>query len=129
VISATIKGRPVPWARAKRGKNGKSYTPAKQKAHREMLAWEIKAAAGKIKKLTPPIEVHLDFNYGRSETVVMIYSKEDGELDYDDRWPRGGRTKRPDIDNLAKQILEALELSGIIGDDAEVAFLSARKVE
>jgi Holliday junction resolvase RusA-like endonuclease len=122
MIHVTIKGRPVPWARAKRGKNGKSYTPAKQKAHREMVAWEIRAAAAKTKKLKPPIEVIIKFNYKANSTYIQARGADDG-------WGEDGRTKRPDIDNLAKQILEALELSGIIGDDAEVAFLSARKVE
>ena len=36
---------------------------------------------------------------------------------------------RGDIDNLAKMVLESIELSGIVKDDAQVAMLKAEKIK
>jgi Holliday junction resolvase RusA-like endonuclease len=38
------------------------------------------------------------------------------------------RTNVPDVDNLAKQVLEALEESGVVRNDAQVTLLIAEKV-
>ena len=42
----------------------------------------------------------------------------------DRRW----RTKTPDLDKLARAVLDALVTAGVMGDDAQVAQLTARKV-
>lgn len=39
-------------------------------------------------------------------------------------WP----TKRPDVDKLARAVLDALTIAGVFGDDSQVVHLTARKV-
>ena len=120
MINFTFPGRPVPWARVKRGRNGHAYTPPKQKAHREELAWAIKeAAAGE--ELKGPVCVDVTFDYGHKHTNIKIYSRGEKDEYY--------RTKIPDVDNLLKQLLEAIEDSGVVGNDSQVASVRAEKVE
>lgn len=111
-----FEGRPVPWARVKRNAAGKSYTPAKQRDHQKTLAWAIKVAA-ENKKLDGAVAVNVLFDYERDLTSITVTDAY-----------QPGKTTRPDIDNLCKQVMEALEMSGVIKDDAQVVFITARKV-
>ena len=38
------------------------------------------------------------------------------------------RTKAPDIDNLVKQVMEALEDAGVVANDQQVAHVEAEKI-
>jgi Holliday junction resolvase RusA-like endonuclease len=115
-VSLNYEGTPVAWARVKRNAKGQAYTPAKQKAHRTGLAWAIKAAAGR-KKFAGPVAVNVWFDYQNKLTSITITEAIEA-----------GKTTRPDVDNLLKQLLEAIEESGVIEDDAQVVFITARKV-
>jgi Holliday junction resolvase RusA-like endonuclease len=115
-IFVSYEGGPVAWARVKRNAKGQAYTPAKQKAHRTGLAWAIKAAAGK-KKFAGSVAVNVQFDYENKLTSITITEAVEA-----------GKTTRPDVDNLLKQVLEAIEESGVIEDDAQVVFVTARKV-
>jgi Holliday junction resolvase RusA-like endonuclease len=42
--------------------------------------------------------------------------------------PDGYRAKQPDVDNLAKLVLEAVDHAGIVVDDRQVVELAARKI-
>lgn len=117
MISLTFPGRPVPWARVKRGRGGKAYTPAKQLKHRRDLAMMLKASAGDT-KLTGPVCLRVRFDYARNETVIEITPGIKGMH----------RDKRADVDNCAKAVMEAIELSGIVEDDAQIAYLEAEKI-
>lgn len=115
-MNLVFDGRPVPWARVKRGKHGNAYTPPKQDRHRQDLALMLKKAA-QGKKWKGPVALNIIFDYLAETTEITLT-----ESYY--------RTKptRPDLDNLVKQVLEAIEDSGVIEDDKQVVFVSAKKV-
>ena len=117
-MKLTFQGRPVPWARVARGRGGQTYTPAKQNLHRAKLAEALWVAA-RGKTFAGAVRVDVVFDYDLELTDIEI-TDIGASLAY--------RTKRPDGDNLAKQVLEAIEKSGIVKDDAQVAILYAEKV-
>ena len=120
MIEVVIPGRPVPWARA--GSNhGRYFTPDKQRDHRQLLALLLRKAAQSqdIKQLTGPIDLGCVFDYGEGETRITVEQINESSEGY--------RIARPDLDNLVKQIFEALEDSRLLGDDAQVALLHAEK--
>ena len=134
-IELTIPGRPVPWARA--GTNtGRHYTPAKQAAHRKAVAWEIKiaAAASGIGKFHGPTYLQALFVYGKDPgTWFRLFSIDVMQnldliipFDLGDVFHPG----RPDVDNLFKQLMEAIEDSGVLsGEDGQIAMVMAAKVK
>ncbi len=119
MIYLTFPGRPVPWARVKRGRNGHAYTPPKQAEHRERLAWAIKEAA-EGQELRGPVCVDAVFDYGKKETRLKIYGRGEKDTHY--------RDKIPDVDNLLKAVLDALQDSGVVENDKQVAYVRAEKV-
>ena len=116
MISLTFDTRPVPWSRTLRGERSKRA--AKQRSYIQDLALMLQFAANG-EKFDGPIAVHLEFDYERNQTLIDISASHRKKM----------RIKRPDVDNLAKMVLEAIEKSGIVKDDAQVAFLKAEKVE
>ncbi len=46
-----------------------------------------------------------------------------------DRTPRWWRPKKPDIDNIAKCVLDGLNDSGVWGDDAQVVVCQVAKID
>lgn len=114
MIECVLDGRPIPWARVSH-KNGRAFNDPRQIRHRRDLAYALLAAANR-QRFRGPVGVELDFDYDRNETRIRVFEIEDG------------RTDVPDIDNLSKQVLEALQDSKIIANDSQVAILVARKV-
>ena len=103
-----IPGEPVPKARPRVTKTGHAYTPAKTRAaeHEIALAWQREYPGI---RLTGPLYVEMVFNMkppqGKHPAHVM---------------------KRPDIDNLQKTVLDAL--NGVAyEDDKQVFKVSAIK--
>jgi Holliday junction resolvase RusA-like endonuclease len=109
-ISFTVQIKPVPQARPRffvRRKGNKTfvgaYDPARCKTFKEVIAWHAKIKAketGLREPTTAPIAISLIFGMGKN----------------------GGRrfhVKRPDIDNLAKAVKDALK--GVIyADDSQI---------
>jgi Holliday junction resolvase RusA-like endonuclease len=123
LISLTLPGRPVPWARARKSKRGGFFTPPKQAGHRDALAMilRMEAKAQGIEKFDGPVLLDLVFDYAQKETRIEIHDLGSVDGIY--------RITRPDIDNLLKQIMEAIEDSGLLADDAQVAVVRTRKVQ
>lgn len=113
-IHIVLPGDPVPWARA--GSDGKRrYTPAPQAAHAKAIGYAARAVMGPMQPLEGPVRLWLDF-------VSQWPSKKHRALAQFVGW----KATRPDLDNLSKQVLDALQ--GIaFADDAAVADLRARK--
>lgn len=120
-LEVKLPGRPVPWARARKRKGTGYFTPVKQAAHRESLATliQIEMRALGIEQFTGPVALHVTFDYGKKETRLIVYPLED------DRF----HCKLPDIDNLEKQILDALQDSKLVRNDSQIAIVRARKVK
>lgn len=76
-------------------------------------AWIAQVGAGRTTPLLGPVRVGLLFAHKRP-----------GSARKGDRW----RSSSPDVDKLARAALDALTIAGVIGDDAQVAELVARKV-
>jgi Holliday junction resolvase RusA-like endonuclease len=105
-----INTKPVPQARPRffvRDNGFKrfvgAYDPAKCKTFKEVIAWHAKIKAmecGLRRPVTGPISISLIFQMGRNGKEVY-------------------HTKRPDLDNLAKAVKDALR--GIIyQDDSQI---------
>lgn len=108
-LTFTVDGI-VPWARS--GQRGRAhYTQPKVKQHQRKIALAAKAA-GAV-PVEGPVSVRLVFDYDTDTTTIVI---EDGD----------GKATRPDVDNLAKLCLDAL--NGIAWrDDGQVSVLVAIK--
>jgi Holliday junction resolvase RusA-like endonuclease len=117
MIEVVFPGRPYPWPRHRMGK-GRSYMPAKQKKWLDDLALTIRVSAGRS-MLSGPVVLRAVFDYLKNETRFEISPSD----------KKSHRIKRGDIDNLCKGLMEALQVSGVVKDDAQVAFLIAEKVE
>ncbi len=124
-IEVVLPGRPVPWARAGT-KKGVHYTPEKQKRHRRDLAILIRAAARArgIDKLKGPVQLTVVAEYGALQQTKLYIRQE--VTDIGEKQPV---VKTPDVDNLLKQAMEALEDSGLIDNDKQVWKAVVMKIE
>ena len=107
---AEIPIRPVPWQRTG-GNERRRYTSKKTRDFEEMVS--IYLRANKAQVFTGALCVHLIFNYVKPKTVKRLH-----------------HTVVPDIDNLAKGVLDAAK--GILWkDDCQIIdlFLSKRYAE
>jgi Holliday junction resolvase RusA-like endonuclease len=120
LIAFTIPGVTVAKGRARTLKSGRSYTPAKTANYAAKVAQIGKLAMGDAPLLDGPlalsIVVHLPIPASWSKAKQASASK--GTL-----WP----VSRPDVDNYAKNILDAL--NGVVWhDDSAVVSLTCTKV-
>ena len=112
-LTFTVKGTPVPWARA-RTSGRRFFTDDKTALAKRKVALAARAA-GAV-PFEGPVTVVLTFDYESDETRVEI------------RPMSLGKATRPDVDNLAKLILDSL--NGVaFKDDGQVVLLTAMKVE
>lgn len=112
-LTFTVKGTPVPWARA-RTSGRRFFTDDRTASAKRRVALAARAA-GAV-PFEGPVSVAIEFDYDADETRVRIAQVVEG------------KATRPDVDNLAKLILDSL--NGICwGDDGQVAMLLAHKVE
>lgn len=110
-VNFTVEGDPVPQGRPRFFRRGSSvgvYDPPKSKAWKKLVA--DTAIAHGCKPLDGPLEV-----------TLMFYLKQPNSMK--DGQPH---IKRPDVDNLAKGVLDAL--NGICWhDDAQICMLVIEK--
>ena len=112
-LTFTVKGTPVPWARARR--DGRRFFTDDRTASAKRRVALAARAAGAV-PLEGPVSVALEFDYDADETRVRIARVVEG------------KATRPDVDNLSKLILDSL--NGVaFKDDGQVAMLLAHKVE
>ena len=110
-----VMGRPVPKARARGGRNG-FYTPARTKTY------ETRVAATGRKHFTSPHECAVKVSMWFTFTPAKSWSKKKTA-----EHMSTFHQQKPDLDNLEKSILDAL--NGIAyDDDKRVAWVEKRKV-
>lgn len=113
LITFTISGTAIPKARprtTKRGNRAIMYTPDKTKQFENYVKL-VAAQHAPEELLTSALDVRLDFFLPRPKSLPL-------KIRY--------HTKKPDIDNLAKSVLDAME--GIIyANDAQVISLQLTK--
>lgn len=113
----TIPTDPVPWARprfVRRGGKMIGYTVPKVQAYEQTV--KLLAIAAGIRPLSGPVSMSIDFHFAVPKSLERKRKPVEG----------GWHVKKPDADNLAKAILDAL--NGVAyDDDAQVASMRLRK--
>ena len=109
LLNVTVLGQPIPKARPRFSK-GHAYTPKRTKDYEKL----IQANLPNI-KIHEPIEVQITAIFKRPQRLKTKHS------------PSGliPHTKRPDLDNVVKAILDAL--NNILVDDSQVYSIQAKK--
>ena len=109
-FSCWLPGEPVPQARPKVTRRGHVYYPAKSAAYRKRIAGLLKLGRKGRETMPGPLKVYLTFCRTRPKSNKS-------------KWP----TVKPDIDNLAKQVIDALMDAGVIYDDGQICELHCTK--
>jgi Holliday junction resolvase RusA-like endonuclease len=117
-VSFTIAGQPVPQPRPRVSTAGgfaRAYVPAKHPVHvyRQSLAAAARGAG--LVATGEPLNVVIDAVFERPKSHLR---KSGVRAD-------APRLPRPDVDNIAKAVLDALQ--DVIGDDTSVARLVVEK--
>ena len=114
LLEFTVEGTPKAQPRVRacvRGRHASVYTPDTADAWKADVRRSAQAKCQTPEPLRGPLSVHLTFLMPRPKSRKV------------DVW----HTSRPDADNLAKAILDALGDACIWCDDAQVAMLGAQK--
>jgi Holliday junction resolvase RusA-like endonuclease len=115
MIAFQIPGEPVAFARS--GGNGKiRFTPKRQ---RDFMAL-VKLAAASAMDGAPPIEGPVEMVLRANYTVPTSWPKKRRDAAH---W----RTSKPDADNIAKLVADAIN-EIVFRDDAQIAALTVQKV-
>jgi Holliday junction resolvase RusA-like endonuclease len=117
-FSFFVPGDCVPWARAGGGKTGHRFTPPKQAKYAATLKVLCQQAMRGGKPLDGPIALRLIAVYPWPKSMSAKRRASPGA-----QW----RTSKPDVDNLAKIVGDALNKVAWL-DDAQIAASSARKL-
>lgn len=90
---------------------------AKLRPWREALAWQLHAERRGAPTMEGPVEVTLTFHL-RAPRQPRQW------------WQRQGRwvAYAPDIDKLARAVLDAMTVAGVVADDGQVALLNVAKL-
>lgn len=118
MISFAVPGDPVPQPRPRvstRGGFARAYVPAKHPVHAFRQAVALSAKASGLGEMTEPINVCIVAVFARpkSHTTAKGLLK-----------PDAPKVPRPDVDNIAKAVLDAL---GDFFDDTLVESLQVSK--
>ena len=118
MITFTVQGEPVPQPRPRvstRGGFARAYVPAKHPVHsyRQKIAAEATRAG--LKPQDEPVEVFIEATFKRPKSHLTKKGVK----------PTAPKLPRPDVDNIAKAILDSLQ--SVMGDDTNVRRLTVEK--
>jgi len=117
-VLITIPGNPVPLARARvstRGGFPRMYDPPKNKEAKEAIAIMARREMGSLPPMKGPLLIHTRFYLQKPKGKIRVNSTPYPQPDC-----------KPDLDNLVKLVLDAL--NGITyEDDAQCVQISATK--
>ena len=113
MITFTLPMRPLSKLRPRLGKGGRVITPKATRTYERELALRAGVELGG-ETLLGPLELHLEFVFARTDSSP----KGEGRLP---------RTCIPDIDNLAKAVMDGLSAARAWEDDRQVSRLTAAK--
>jgi Holliday junction resolvase RusA-like endonuclease len=127
VFRFRVTGTPKPKARPRTVRNAKTgfvhtYTPETTVNWEQTVVWQVKQALAQV-QMDSDISC-LPFA-GRIVADVRINVERPKSLPKSVEFPM--KSRPGDVDNLAKSVLDALQLAGIIEDDKTVTDLSAYK--
>lgn len=114
-----VEGRPVAKARPRATRRGVVYTPkTTQVAEARIREAFFDAYGDHFKPLECPVGVSVDFYFSQPKGVSMKQKEAQAGKP---------RAKKPDVDNLIKTVLDAL--NGVVWkDDNQVVSIKARKI-
>ena len=118
VITFVVQGEPVPQPRPRvstRGGFARAYVPAKHPVHayRQKIAAEATKAG--LEPQSEPVEVIVEAVFVRPKSHMTKKGVK----------PTAPKLPRPDVDNIAKAILDSLQ--DVMGDDTNVRLLTVGK--
>lgn len=114
----TVKGDPVPQPRPRvstRGGFARAYVPKAHPVHAYRQAISAAAQAANVPATDEPLNVVIDAVFARPKS----HMRKNGVK------PDAPRLPRPDVDNIGKAVLDALQ--DVVGDDTCVARLVVEK--
>ena len=117
-ITFSVPGDPVPQPRPRVSTAGgfaRAYVPAKHPVHAYRQAVAAAALWAGLTKTGDPLNVVIDFVFRRPKSHMNKGGVK----------PTAPTLPRPDVDNLAKAVLDALK--PVIGDDTNVSRLVVEK--
>lgn len=117
MTSITIPGDPQGWQRTRTG-NGQHFTAPETRAYQNTIRWLAKAAH--MQPITGPVSVVIEAHYRIPDSATK---KRKAAMLAGEEYP----TKKPDVDNVVKNFLDALNQVAWT-DDAQVVSLSVSKV-
>lgn len=114
MIDFIIPGKPVPMPRPRFTRNGHTYNPPKAQLKKKEISIlarnEMTRRSVGITDRAVTLEINCYFEPPKSYTLKKLKQISNGQLQY---------IKKPDVDNLAKTVLDAL--NGIAyNDDSQV---------
>lgn len=120
-VSLIVYGDPVPQPRPRitvRGAFAHAYTPKKHFIHEYRLGVGLAWKRTEDEPFGGPVEVNIVCHFARPASHL----RKDGS-------PKASAPlyPRPDVDNLAKAVLDALTDAGAWADDSQVVSLAVRK--
>ena len=115
LIQCTVPGQPVPKARPRfSSRSGVAYTPKKTKEYEKNIKLYLKQTTT-LHNVQGAVHVSLNIVFKRPK-YMQHHKYPDGLVLH---------TKRPDLDNVIKAVLDAL--NSVLNDDAQVAKITATK--
>lgn len=117
-IAFEIPGNPVPQPRPRvstRGGFARAYVPSTHPVHAYRKQLQLAAIDAGLRKTGEPVQVVIDCVFARPKSHL----RKSGLRSDAPKLPR------PDVDNLAKAVLDAI--GPILGDDAQVSRLVVEK--
>lgn len=114
----SIQGKPIAKGRPRLGKGGHTYTPEKTQAAEKVIAdtWKLKYGD---KKLSGALRITV--------CAAFLVPKSKSKKEKEQLLARAYRTERPDIDNIVKLVLDALNKVAY-EDDSCIAEIRASKI-
>jgi Holliday junction resolvase RusA-like endonuclease len=117
-ITFEVAGDPVPQPRPRvstRGGFARAYVPAKHPVHAYRFLIAAAARDAGLRETAEPLNVVIDAVFGRPKSHMRKAGVK----------PDAPRLPRPDVDNIGKAVLDALQ--DVIGDDTNVSRLVVEK--
>ena len=117
-ITFSVDGEPVPQPRAKittRGGFGRAYVETKHPIHAYRKALQMAAVDAGLRPCTGTVEVVID----------AVFCRPRSHMNKKGLKPTAPITPRPDVDNVAKAVLDAI--GPVLGNDSQVKRLVIEK--
>lgn len=118
VITFTVQGEPVPQPRARVSTVGgfaRAYVPSKHPVHAYRKSIALEAMRAGLKPQDEPVEVFIEATFKRPKSHLTKKGVK----------ATAPKLPRPDVDNIAKAILDSLQ--DVMGDDTNVKRLTIEK--